>query len=105
MDVLDTNFGTGNTSTFQTTGITNNSIGAIGYMFYQLTDRVAIGSRTEWYKADGISYQNLHDRLERQAHAEPDLPSGSSQVRQQRRCERLVQPHDRRCRRDPHVLT
>ncbi|MBL9081636.1 MAG: porin [Planctomycetales bacterium] len=57
MDILDTNFGTGNTSTFQTTGITNNSVGAIGYMFYQLTDRVAIGSRTEWYKADGISYQ------------------------------------------------
>lgn len=61
MDMLNTNAGTPGGppptgGTFQTTGITNNSVGAIGYSFYQLTDRLAIGARNEWYKADGISY-------------------------------------------------
>ncbi|MBA4016010.1 MAG: porin [Pirellula sp.] len=61
MDVLNTNNGgpggpPSSGGTFQTNGITNNSVGAIGYSFYQLTDRLALGGRSEWYKADGISY-------------------------------------------------
>lgn len=61
MDMLNTNNGTpggppSSGGTFQTTGIANNSVGAIGYSFYQLTDRLALGARNEWYKADGISY-------------------------------------------------
>ncbi|MGC3972075.1 MAG: outer membrane beta-barrel protein [Pirellulales bacterium] len=55
-DLLATNNG-GLGNTFQTNGIANNSVGATNYIFYQLTDRVATGGRTEWYKADGISYQ------------------------------------------------
>lgn len=57
LDWLDTNLGSSGNAGFATTGITNNSVGAIQYFFYTLTDRVSLGSRVEWYKADGISYQ------------------------------------------------
>jgi len=36
-----------------------DSTGWINYAFYQLTDLLKAGVRTEWYKADGTSYQTL----------------------------------------------
>jgi hypothetical protein len=44
-------------SSLQTSGVARDSIGLINYAFYQLTDCVKLGSRLEWYKADGVSYQ------------------------------------------------
>jgi hypothetical protein len=56
----DVSIGPGNAavpSSFQTSGIARDSTGFINYAFYQLTDCVKLGSRLEWYKADGVSYQ------------------------------------------------
>lgn len=46
-------------TSFQTNGVAGDSIGWINYAFYQLTDCVKLGSRLEWYKADGTSYQTF----------------------------------------------
>ena len=37
-------------------GIANNSTGLINYGFYDLTSKLKLGYRNEWYKADGTSY-------------------------------------------------
>ena len=36
-----------------------DSVGLINYAFYDLTDKVKVGSRYEWYKADSTSYNTL----------------------------------------------
>lgn len=46
-------------SSLQTSGVARDSTGFINYAFYQLTDCVKLGSRLEWYKADGVSYQTF----------------------------------------------
>jgi hypothetical protein len=39
--------------------IAGNSHGLINYAFYQLTDKAKAGVRYEWYKADGVSYNEF----------------------------------------------
>ncbi|MFM9966473.1 MAG: outer membrane beta-barrel protein [Planctomycetaceae bacterium] len=56
-DVLDTNSG-GNLA--DPTSLTaGDSTGLINYAFYQLTDKAKAGTRLEWYKADGVSYNTF----------------------------------------------
>ena len=33
-----------------------DTIGAVNYLFYKINDKVNLGSRTEWWKADGVSF-------------------------------------------------
>jgi hypothetical protein len=42
--------------TMNVDGVPRDSTGFINYAFYQLTDCVKLGTRIEWYKADGDSY-------------------------------------------------
>ncbi len=35
----------------------NDQVGVNQYLFYTLSDRLAAGSRVEWWKTDGISFQ------------------------------------------------
>ncbi|MEJ7589966.1 MAG: outer membrane beta-barrel protein [Planctomycetaceae bacterium] len=55
LDVLNTNLGTN----FETDGLADNSIGQINYLFYTINDKLKAGTRQEWYKADGTSYNTL----------------------------------------------
>ncbi len=55
LDILGTNLGTD----FATTGIADNSVGQINYLFYTINDQLKAGVRQEWYKADGVSYNTL----------------------------------------------
>lgn len=43
-------------ASFQNNGIAGDSIGWINYAFYQVGPCTKLGSRLEWYKADGSSY-------------------------------------------------
>lgn len=56
-DVLQTNLG----SNLNTPGggIAGDSHALINYAFYQLTDKTKAGVRYEWYKADGVSYNEF----------------------------------------------
>lgn len=40
-------------------GVAGDSVGLINYAFYQLTDKVKLGARQEWYKADSVSYNTF----------------------------------------------
>jgi hypothetical protein len=44
---------------FATDGVAGDSTAMINYAFYTLTDRVKVGMRQEWWKADGTSYNTL----------------------------------------------
>jgi len=57
-DVLGTNASTAGAN-FATKGIADNSIGQINYLFYQVSDKIKLGTRQEWYKADSVSYNTL----------------------------------------------
>lgn len=60
LDILGSDLTVGGVPTnFATTGITGDSIGQINYLFYQATDKVKLGVREEWYKADGVSYHTF----------------------------------------------
>lgn len=52
----DLNVAPGVPTNFAVFGITGDSIGQINYAFYQVSDKVKLGARQEWYKADGVSY-------------------------------------------------
>ncbi len=52
-DALNTNLSGAN---FATNGVAGDSTGLINYLFYEVNTKVKVGSRQEWYKADGISY-------------------------------------------------
>lgn len=54
-DILGSDLGTD----FATGGVAGDSIGQINYVFYQATDKVKLGARQEWYKADGVSYNTF----------------------------------------------
>ena len=54
---------------FATDGITGDSVGAINYLFWNLTDKVRIGGRTELYKADGQTYWTNTAGINWQPHA------------------------------------
>jgi hypothetical protein len=41
---------------FARDGIAHDSIGQINYLFYEVNERVKVGVRQEWYKADSVSY-------------------------------------------------
>ena len=43
-------------SSFITHGIARDSFGATHYSFYNITDKLAFGTRMEWWKGDGVSY-------------------------------------------------
>lgn len=51
-DLLTTN----NPTTFNVEGIARNDIALVNYAFYNLTEKLILGARLEWWKADGISY-------------------------------------------------
>jgi len=53
-DLLHT--GQGN---FDPTGTTTNTIGINQYLIYTVSDKLGIGGRTEWWKADGVSYYGI----------------------------------------------
>lgn len=65
-DVLSTNLidpATGNGANFadptQVFPVPKDSIGLINYAFYDVTSKVKAGIRSEWFKADGISYYTM----------------------------------------------
>lgn len=59
-DILGSDLTVGGVPTdFATTGIAGDSVGQINYLFYQATDKVKLGARQEWYKADGVSYNTF----------------------------------------------
>ncbi len=60
-DVLGTNASNGPfAASFQgASGQADNSTGQINYLFYTVNDKVRLGTRQEWYKADGVSYNTV----------------------------------------------
>ncbi|MCX7421251.1 MAG: outer membrane beta-barrel protein [Planctomycetia bacterium] len=44
---------------FATNGIAGDSTGLINYLFYEIDAKWKAGSRLEWYKADGVSYNTF----------------------------------------------
>jgi hypothetical protein len=46
-------------SNFDPTGTTTNAIGLNQYLIYAISDRIGVGGRAEWWKADGVSYYEL----------------------------------------------
>lgn len=55
-DVLQTNANSAFGADFATGGLAGDSTGFINYLFYEINSRWKLGTRQEWYKADGISY-------------------------------------------------
>ncbi|TWT90838.1 hypothetical protein Mal64_12350 [Pseudobythopirellula maris] len=47
----------------------NDQIGVNQYLFYTMSDCVAVGSRIEWWKTDGFSYQEMTFGLNYKPHA------------------------------------
>lgn len=41
---------------FGVDGVAGDSASSINYLMYQITEKVAIGTRQEWFHADGVSY-------------------------------------------------
>ncbi len=63
-DVLQTNLGTNLAAAppiapAADTRIAGDSHALVNYVFYQLTDKTKAGVRYEWYKADGLSYNEF----------------------------------------------
>ncbi len=44
---------------FGPTSTTTNTIGVNQYLIYTLSDKIGIGGRSEWWKADGVSYYSI----------------------------------------------
>ena len=44
---------------FGPTSTTTNTIGINQYLIYALSDKIGIGGRAEWWKADGVSYYSI----------------------------------------------
>jgi hypothetical protein len=36
-----------------------DTIGAVNYLFYKVSDKAKLGSRYEWWKADGVSFNEV----------------------------------------------
>lgn len=60
LDVLGSDLKAGAVGTdFAVNGVAGDSVGQINYLFYTVSDRVKLGARQEWYKADGVSYNTF----------------------------------------------
>jgi hypothetical protein len=55
IDTLNTN----NPTNFVADGIARNDIAFVNYAFYDLSEKLRVGTRQEWWKADGISYYTI----------------------------------------------
>ena len=56
-DVLSTNLSIGGApATFLVNGVNRDSVSILNYAFYDLTPKVKLGVRQEWWKADSLSY-------------------------------------------------
>ncbi len=58
-DVTDIDTYGGAPANFMTGGIAGDSTGFINYLFYEINAKWKAGSRYEWYKADGVSYNTF----------------------------------------------
>ncbi|MBX3440558.1 MAG: porin [Planctomycetaceae bacterium] len=58
-DLLHTNQGNFHDPDSGFVGTTTNTIGLNQYLLYSLTNKVGIGGRAEWFKADGVSYYGI----------------------------------------------
>lgn len=61
-DVLHTNAGVFGGTTYHTVGINN-------YLFYTVNERVKLGGRAEWWKANGVSYNEITAGVNYRPHA------------------------------------
>jgi hypothetical protein len=59
LDVLQTQSVPNGGGSFLASGVAGDSTGYINYLFYEINEKWKVGSRYEWYKADGVSYNTF----------------------------------------------
>ena len=75
-DLLHTDQGNFHDPMSNFVGTTTNTIGLNQYLIYTLSDKLGVGGRAEWWKADGVSYYEITGGVNIRPCANFVLPTG-----------------------------